>query len=201
MQQRIISNPNDMMGILLYGTERTRLDTDGSRSGYPHPHCYLLVDLNIPNADDVKALKSLFEKPEKFEELMVPSRETVSLSSVLFCANQIFTTKAANFSSRRLFIVTDNDDPHAKDKTLRSAAAVRAKDLYDLGVIIELFPISRPGEDFDRGKFYGVGQFHPSNDPVTKQIDRTLYIARRLRILKLPHQYLGQTRHHPLVMV
>ncbi len=78
------------------------------------------------------------------------------MANLLFCANQIFTIKAPNFSSRRLFIVTDNDNPHVHDKALRSAAAVRAKDLYDLGVIIELFPISRPDHEFDRSKFYDV---------------------------------------------
>jgi ATP-dependent DNA helicase 2 subunit 1 len=63
---------------------------------------------------------------------------------------------APNFTSRRLFIVTDNDDPHAQHKALKSAAAVRAKDLYDLGVLIELFPISRPEKEFDGSKFYDV---------------------------------------------
>ena len=40
---------------------------------------------------------------------------------------------------------------------MRSAAAVRAKDLYDLGVVIELFPISTSEHSFDRSKFYDVG--------------------------------------------
>jgi ATP-dependent DNA helicase 2 subunit 1 len=38
----------------------------------------------------------------------------------------------------------------------KSQAAVRAKDLYDLGVVIELFPVSRPDQKFDRAKFYDV---------------------------------------------
>ena len=78
------------------------------------------------------------------------------MSNVLFCANQIFTTKAANFGSRRLFIITDNDNPHPSDKAAASAAAVRAKDLYDLGVTIELFPITRGEATFDLAKFYDV---------------------------------------------
>lgn len=78
------------------------------------------------------------------------------MANVLFAANHLFTTKAPNFSSRRLFIVTDNDDPHANDRNLKNSAAVRAKDLYDLGVIIELFPISKGAEEFDRVKFYDV---------------------------------------------
>ena len=152
MTQRIISNPYDMMGILLFGTEQTK-NGDGESE---YPHSYLLVDLAVPSADDVKALKLLIDDKEEFEKLMVPSKEPVSLANVFFCANQIFAEKAANFTSKRLFIVTDNDDPHEKDKTTRSAATVRAKDLYDLGVIIELFPVARSGEDFDRTKFYNV---------------------------------------------
>ncbi|KAF6239725.1 hypothetical protein HO173_002271 [Letharia columbiana] len=155
MQQRIISNPNDMMGVLLYGTEETKFqDEEDARGGLGYPNCYLLTDLDIPAAGDVKALKDLVEDDEESKKLLVPSTEPVSMANVLFCANQIFTTKAPNFTSRRLFIVTDNDDPHAKDKALKSSAAVRAKDLYDLGVIIELFPISKPDHAFDRSRFY-----------------------------------------------
>lgn len=157
MQQRIISNPNDMMGVLLYGTAETKFqDEEEARGGSAYPNCYLLTDLDIPAADDVKALKNLVDNEEESQKLLEPSKAPVSMANVLFCANQIFTTKAPNFTSRRLFVVTDNDDPHAKDKALKSSAAVRAKDLYDLGVIIELFPISKPDREFDRSKLYNV---------------------------------------------
>ncbi|KAL8761765.1 MAG: hypothetical protein Q9194_007646, partial [Teloschistes cf. exilis] len=155
MQQRIISNPNDMMGLLLYGTEKSKFNDEDDSSGNPaYPQCYLLNDLDIPAAEDVKALKNLVEDEDEFSKLIVPSDEKVAMANVLFCANQIFTTKAPNFSSRRLFIVTNEDDPHGDDKTAKSSAAVRAKDLYDLGVIIELFPISKPDQEFDKRKFY-----------------------------------------------
>lgn len=155
MQQRIISHPHDMMGILLFGTEKSRFqDEDENSRGMSYPHCYLLTDLDVPAAADVKRLRNLVQDEEESKDLLKASEEEVSMANVLFCANQIFTTKAPNFSSRRLFLVTDNDNPHANDKALRSAAAVRAKDLYDLGVIIELFPISSPDHAFDRSIFY-----------------------------------------------
>nr|POE59228.1 atp-dependent dna helicase ii subunit 1 [Quercus suber] len=158
MQQRIISNPNDMMGILLFGTEQSRFQ-EGDETGkgkVQYPHCYLLTDLDVPAAADVKHLRDLVEDNEEADKLLVASGEEVSMANVLFCANQIFTTKAPNFSSRRLFLVTDNDYPHANHRDARNSAAVRAKDLYDLGVTIELFPISHPdkGYTFDRNKFY-----------------------------------------------
>jgi ATP-dependent DNA helicase 2 subunit 1 len=157
MQQRIISNPKDLMGILLYGTEASKFygEDKNSRGGWSFPHCYLLTDLDIPEADDVKELKQLTESesPED-EDIFKPAKEPVSMHSVLFCANQIFQQKAANFTSRRLFIVTDNDDPHSKNEKSRSQATVRAKDLYDLGVVIELFPISTIDHKFDTKIFY-----------------------------------------------
>ena len=165
MQQRIISNPNDMMGILLFGTAKSRFqDEDESSRGLSYPHCYLLTDLDVPSAADVKRLRSLVDDEEHDEarDLLQASNDEVSMANVLFCANQIFTTKAPNFTSRRLFLVTDNDAPHAQEKSSRSAAAVRAKDLYDLGVVIELFPISRSDHSFDRSIFYNVCDSDPS---------------------------------------
>lgn len=157
MQQRIISNPNDMMGILLFGTEKSRFQDESTSSrGLSYPHCYLLTDLDVPGARDIKRLRDLVNDEDEANQLLRPSSDSVSMANVLFCANQIFTTKAPNFSSRRLFLVTDNDTPHDDDKALRSAAAVRAKDLYDLGVVIELFPISSPEHVFDRSIFYNV---------------------------------------------
>ncbi|KAK2595968.1 ATP-dependent DNA helicase II subunit 1 [Conoideocrella luteorostrata] len=155
MEQRIISNPKDMMGILLFGTQKTKFHKEGNgRDGLGYPNCYLLTDLDIPAADDVKVLKSLVEDGEDEDEVLRASNEPAIMSNVLFCANQIFTTKAANFGSRRLFIVTDNDSPHSSDKAAMSAAAVRAKDLYDLGVTIDVFPITHGDFKFDLSKFY-----------------------------------------------
>ncbi|KAJ5148652.1 hypothetical protein N7448_000230 [Penicillium atrosanguineum] len=155
MQQRIISNPHDMIGILLYGTESSQFyDEDGESADLSYPHCYLFTDLDIPSAEQVKELRSLAEDENVAREILKPSEERVSMANMLFCANQIFTSKAPNFLSRRLFIVSDDDNPHSDNKSIRSAATVRARDLYDLGVTIELFPISRPDHEFDTSKFY-----------------------------------------------
>lgn len=158
LQQRIISSPKDMMGILLFGTEASKFQDEdpSSRGSIQYPHCYLLSDLNVPDIDDIRTIKAIVEDSKGARDVLKPSTEPVSMSNVLFCANQIFATRAPNFGSRRLFIISDKDDPHAKDKTLRNQAEVRAKDLYDLGVVIELFPISRPDHDFERAKFYDV---------------------------------------------
>ncbi|KAJ5919718.1 hypothetical protein N7454_009553 [Penicillium verhagenii] len=156
MQQRIISNPGDMIGVLLYGTQSSKFyEEDGDGTGdLSYPHCYLFTDLDVPSAEEVKELRALAEDEDEAQKLLKPSEEPVSMANMLFCANQIFTSKAPNFLSRRLFIVTDNDNPHEENKALRSASTVRARDLYDLNVTIELFPISRIDHEFETSKFY-----------------------------------------------
>jgi hypothetical protein len=173
MQQRIITNPNDMMGILLFGTKESKVPDHRGDHVDRFPHCYLLTDLDVPAATDVKRLRDLVNDADEAARLLAPSLEQVNMANVMFCANQIFTTKAPNFTSKRLFLVTDNDNPHANDKELRSSAAVRAKDLYDLGVVIELFPIAQPDQTFDRAKFYDVWPAQPFPRPTRKTL--TLY--------------------------
>lgn len=65
MQQRIISSPKDMMGILLFGTEQSKFQDQeaNSRSGLTYPHCYLLTNLDVPAAEGMQVLCS---KEQKF---------------------------------------------------------------------------------------------------------------------------------------
>ena len=158
MRQRIITNPNDKIGVLLYGTKATKFydEDENSRGGLSYPHCYLVTDLDIPGAEDVMALRALADAEDGATDILTATDERASMANVLFCANQIFTSKAPNFLSRRLFIVTDQDSPEGSDTRAIKAAAVRARDLFDLGVSIHLFPISRPGREFDTSKFYDV---------------------------------------------
>ena len=159
LQERIISNPNDMMGILLFGTQAS----DGRLGEGPFDHVQLLMDLDVPEASEIRVLKQLLEDDDEFARLLAPCDEAgagmaVPIATVLLAANQIFTTKAANFLSRKLFLITDDDDPHGRDKALRTAAVTRARDLYDLSVRIDPIFMATPGHAaagvFDTRKFY-----------------------------------------------
>lgn len=64
---------------------------------------------------------------------------------------------AQKVGSKRVFLFTNEDDPHRGDIGLRSASKVRAKDLQEFGILVDLFDIDKPGEKFDRTLFYQVG--------------------------------------------
>ena len=158
LTQRIIAQPNDLIGVLLHGIDTRKLEAKFGMSDTKEidelQGCYLLINPGIPSADDIKKLKLLIENPDEIHQTIIPNSEPVSIANTIFSASQIFSVRAANFVSRRLFIVTDNDRPHGTDERIKVQATQRAKDLYDLGITIDLFPLARPGERFDRSKFY-----------------------------------------------
>jgi ATP-dependent DNA helicase 2 subunit 1 len=195
LQQRIIASKKDMMGILLYGTVQTKFIDDAKSAGKDgkkstketkntasFEHCYVLMDVDVPDAESIKNLKNLLEDEDAFEELMVPSKTKVSMANVLFGANRILTTRAPNFGSRRLFIVTDEDDPHAGNHALQTSAIWRAKDLYDLRILIEPFFITNPGQpEFDSNKFWNHIVYRSPLDYDDRPLDLTASGKERLR--------------------
>uniref|UniRef100_A0A060TBQ9 ATP-dependent DNA helicase II subunit 1 n=1 Tax=Blastobotrys adeninivorans TaxID=409370 RepID=A0A060TBQ9_BLAAD len=146
---RLIKSPIDTAGVFLYGTEQS---TDEST-----PHVYDVIPLSIPNAESLKRLRELSDEDSKlFQSVCTPVDEDkagVSLADVFYYANQQYSTKASNFFSRELVIVSDNDNPHT-DPKLRKAAKMRAVDLTQLGVRISPILISTPEKPFDTKKFY-----------------------------------------------
>ena len=78
------------------------------------------------------------------------------LYEALWICHQEFKTVEKQSYSKRIFLFTDNDVAgNQRDQTL---AAQRAKDLEQLNVDIELFPMPNPAQmrpTFDIRKFYG----------------------------------------------
>lgn len=99
MQQRIISNPKDMIGIVLFGTEKTKIPDD---IRLQDSHCYLLTDLEVPAAEDVKALRGLVEEGENADEILASSKQPADMVMLLRLVLHLFQTRAPNFGSRRL---------------------------------------------------------------------------------------------------
>jgi len=121
------------------------------------------MDLDVPDAEGIKELKRLINGTQPttwltiddkaLTDLCKPAKEGASMANVLFAANTLLTSKAARFGSKRVFLVTDEDSPGSKDA--QKSAITRARDLNDLGIRLEPFFISHPGQPpFDISKFY-----------------------------------------------
>ncbi|WCJ43761.1 ATP-dependent DNA helicase 2 subunit KU70 [Euphorbia peplus] len=103
------------------------------------------------------------------------SREN-SLYNALWVAQALLRKGSAKTADKRMLLLTNEDDPFgilkgAARTDMTRTTVQRAKDAKDLGISIELLPLSRPDEEFNVSLFYAeliglegddVGQFMPS---------------------------------------
>ncbi|KAK9245267.1 SPOC like C-terminal domain-containing protein [Lipomyces tetrasporus] len=146
LQQRIISQPNDAFGILLFGTKD---QTDPA-----YESCLMLMELAVPEASEIKYIKELLEDDDKFDSVFTPSDTPPSIVNTLFCANQQFNAKSGTYMFQRLFLVTNTDNPSESRPDVRKAARTRMHDLIGLGVRIEPFFLKTERRPFDTSKFW-----------------------------------------------
>lgn len=168
--QKIISNPNDMMGILFFGTVHRFLDCEANVSrrrlkskaiiyisilSWTWMNLMLYASRNSEISSAVRSVlfSRLMLDDNAIAEVCKPAKDGASMANVLFAANTLLTSKAARFGSKRVFLVTDDDSPGTKET--QKSAITRARDLSDLGIRLEPFFISHPGKPpFDISKFY-----------------------------------------------
>ncbi|KAI1319829.1 X-ray repair cross-complementing protein 6 [Mortierella claussenii] len=144
---KIISSESDLVGIVLYGTEK-------SKNPNNFEHIYVLQDLETPDVNKIQQLETIDDKMVNFDEEFGTSNGSYTLGEVFWTASSLFSSNAQRVGSKRMFLFTNEDDPHSEDISLRSASKVRAKDLQQFGLKIELFDIDKPGEKFNRKNFY-----------------------------------------------
>lgn len=151
-QSKIVSNDRDLSGIILYGTEN-------SLNAFDFKHIYILHELAQPSAERIIQLENLSEKSnyrKKYDELFGSSQAAgYSLNEALWTCSNLFSNSPQRLTIKRIFIFTCNDQPHASNLTLERQAKQRAKDLNDVGIQLEVFPIlTETITRFDYKKFF-----------------------------------------------
>lgn len=153
MTSKVFAAPNDMIGIVLFNSKISKLDEDETYRSKGKEHMHLLLDLDVPGADLIRPLRDLLNDKECFNEVCQPSRARASPAELLVLANAIYQTRAPRFNSKRLILITDDDDPLGDDRQQTQAFKTRAKDLTALGITIE--PIFLANErPFDSEKLW-----------------------------------------------
>lgn len=148
VRARIIASSVDYTGVILYGTEET--------SDQDYPNCLVLMPLGQPKVENIKKLKALIEDDEEFGRICKPSKSRPALGDVLYLSLRQFQIEPR--PSKRLVLITDNDNPH-EDPQLRKSAKTRAKDLTLQNVQIVPTFVSYPDAPFDTSKFYDEVDF------------------------------------------
>ncbi|OZJ01818.1 hypothetical protein BZG36_04811 [Bifiguratus adelaidae] len=147
LKNKIISSDNDEIGIVLYGTRE-------KRNGMNFEHIYVLQELQVPDAQQIKDVDNIVNGHWNFEEEVGSTEKEYPLGDVFWTCSNLFGHLAQKVGSKRVFLITNEDNPHATNPSLRNAAKTRAKDLAELGIRIELFNLDKKDEPFNVDTFY-----------------------------------------------
>lgn len=172
IEHKLVKSPSDSIGILLFNTKNTYVPAVGKKMTYSG--CYTVLKIAQVNVPDIMDLKDMLHNAtedgrgpaEYFRERFAPDVGQIRIHYALGNAESMLSS-AGKIGSRRIFFVTNIDDPYcgrsAKEKLQRNALE-KIKDMRRKGIEFEAFFISDPsGKSFNPDFFY-ADLFQAYND-------------------------------------
>ena len=204
LKTKIISNQNDLFGIVLFNTTKSNneMNFDGVN---------ILFKVEAPNAFNIKRIKimSLNCDPEinkmnykkELNEIFSPIEEisNSNLNNALWIVHSLLKNYDKKIYKRRIFLFTDNDDPISNIQE-KNICIQRAKDMNDSDITIELFPMNFDNKRFNLSNFYA--QIIPYNSDedggndnllsIEQCTDRLRELTKRIRQKEIKKRTLGK---------
>ncbi|KAL4074735.1 SPOC like C-terminal domain-containing protein [Scleroderma yunnanense] len=158
-KKKVISGPNDWVGILLYNTSR-RNETN-SRASEIKKGTFIYQHLAPISALSIQELMSLIDKaredPDTLKNVSPPLQGTkMPMGDVFTSCNWVLRDSAPKTASKRIFLITNDDNPNPGSSKLLTSARTTLIDLTQSGCQIEPFFVSTPERPFDVTKFYSL---------------------------------------------
>ncbi|CAK5275225.1 unnamed protein product [Mycena citricolor] len=161
-KRKIIVGPNDAVGILLFNTTRKPDEASGIQGSEIKANCYLaqpIGPLSVERIHDlIQLLEGFRENPVQLKETYPPLTDgrKVPMGDVFTSCNWVIRDGAPKTASKRVFLITDEDDPHTGKgrEQLTNSARNTLIDLTQSGANVEPFFISSKEKPFDLSKFY-----------------------------------------------
>ena len=208
LKTKIISNQNDLFGIVLFNTDK--INNEMNFEGVN-----ILFKIEAPNAFNIKKIKMMAQDcdPEvnkdkyksELNEIFKPIENNPNKVCFLNNAMWIVQSLLKNYDKksykRRIFLFTDNDDP-IPDPQEKNICIQRAKDMSDSDITIELFPMNFDNKRFNLNNFYA--QIIPANSEddldggndnilsIEQCTDRLRELTKRIRQKEVKKRTLGK---------
>ncbi|PWN39348.1 SPOC domain-like protein [Ceraceosorus guamensis] len=159
MRNKLVASPRDLVGIMLYNTEDTSMAELGKTSIYEHTYMVEPVGMvDIGNlAGLIDDLDLSREDPTYLRTRYKPMVTEMRIHHAWMNAGAIIK-QYAKTGSKRIFFVTQNDDPYAgkmnRDGVGRHLADM-VREMAKRQVEFEPFLLETDNQPFDIGKFWG----------------------------------------------
>ncbi|KAL5803154.1 hypothetical protein ACOSQ4_031459 [Xanthoceras sorbifolium] len=160
LKTQIINRSYDEVAICFFNT-REKKNLQDSHGVF----VYNVADRENLDRPTARFIKEFDQIEESFQKeigsqygILSGSREN-SLYNALWVAQGLLRKGSAKTADKRILLFTNEDDPFGSIKgavksDMTRTTLQRAKDAQDLGISIELLPLSRPDEEFNISLFY-----------------------------------------------
>ncbi|KAI7879836.1 SPOC like C-terminal domain-containing protein [Mucor mucedo] len=142
---KIASSPRDQIGVVLYATRE-------SNNSAQKDHICVMCPLDVPDVPRIKELDALIQDVSMFK-IMYGSTNFLFPIGDVFSVLSDAMSKAPKTSKKRVFLITNNDDPTGDNPVFKKTSIQRAKDLCADNTIT-LFGLDTAEKVFDTNKFY-----------------------------------------------
>ncbi|ESN99570.1 hypothetical protein HELRODRAFT_192857 [Helobdella robusta] len=146
MQNKIIQNDKDLIGIVLFATEKSTNEVD-------FKHIYMLQGLDQPGAEKILELEKLIDSLDTEESKYGHSNDYL-LSDALWTCLNMFSQCKVKLQNKKILLFTNNDNPHSDDEQHKKQALSRVDDLKQNNIELVLMHINKPQHQFDVRLFY-----------------------------------------------
>ena len=211
LKTKIISNQNDLFGIVLFNTAKNfnEMNFEGVN---------VLFKIEAPNAFNIKKIKIMTQNcdpdinkatyKKELNEIFSPiisdnnNNSNINyLNNALWIVHSLLKNYDKKIYKRRIFLFTDNDDPISNIQE-KNIVIQRAKDMNDSDITIELFPMNFDNKRFNLSNFYS--QIIPANSDddidggtdnllsIEQCTDRLRELTKRIRQKEIKKRTLGK---------
>lgn len=160
LANKIIASENDLVGVVLYGSR-------GRNNSNDFECVWVAQELDVPDAHRIQELNVWSEQPQQLRErigggVLGPAEEETEhhpLGDALWTCSTMFASCRVKVGTRAIFLFTNEDNPHALAPSLNSRVLQRCRDLNDLQIDVEFFPLlsqsmQARGSGFRHGLFW-----------------------------------------------
>eukprot|EP00842_Homolaphlyctis_polyrhiza_P006594 jgi/Hompol1/6936/HPOL_001691-RA len=139
MKTKILHDPNDMIGVLFFGTRETSnaRNADG---------IFVMSKLAWPDSTCIKRLEALAQGSEAVEQQFGLSdgwhlKDVFGVAAAIF---QVTLKGSLRLARKRVFLITNNDDPSCGSFQYRQDVRKSISVLEEFKISVELFAIDQP---------------------------------------------------------
>lgn len=156
-KRKVIVGPYDSVGIMYYNTTRRNESGPGSEI---KKGTYVYQPTTVINAPKILDLNQLInearDNPDLLSEEYPPTDKHIPVGDLFTSCNWILRDGAPKSATKRVFLITDNDDPLAglHNPRLITSARTTFTDLLQAGVTVEPFFITSDEKSFNQHKFW-----------------------------------------------